>query len=51
MKFSKFFVIAALMSTSSGISLEKEVLAQHQSKGVSEGTQAVIDSAVDDVLK
>ena len=51
MKFSKAIVLAALMSTSSGISLGKEALAQHQSKGVSEGTQKVIDSAVDDVLK
>ena len=51
MKFSKVFVIAALMTSSSGISLDKEVLAQHQSKGVSEGTQNIIDGAVDDVLK
>ena len=51
MKFSKVFVIAALMNSSSGISLDKEVLAQHQSKGVSEGTQNIIDGAVDDVLK
>jgi hypothetical protein len=51
MKFSKVFVIAALMTSSSGISLDKEALAQHQSKGVSEGTQNIIDGAVDDVLK
>ena len=45
MKYTSLFVVAMLMSTSSGISLEKEA------KGVSEGTQKIIDGAVDDVMK
>jgi hypothetical protein len=46
MKYTSLFVVAMLMSTSSGISLEKEEVG-----GVSEGTQKIIDGAVNDVMK
>merc|ERR1711865_236695 len=45
MKYTSIFVVAMLMSTSSGISLEKEAT------GVSEGTQKIIDESVNDVMK
>ena len=48
MKFSKVFVIAALMSTSSGISLEK---ASSLTQRIPTETMKTIDDSVKDVLK
>jgi len=47
MKFSSAFVVAMLMTTSSGISLDKEALTQK----ISDATQSTLDNAVKDVLK